>query len=213
MSIPQCTLKGDSVSFNCQKNVKLSNLYESSAEHAFQCLQYVEGSYEDWCVGGKFADWDYVLGIMKEHNYSYGSFWRKKKLIGTLAVYVVNHPLTFGLKLKPEDEKTAASIERWFPIFRAKYKGDLKKTLLKTSGLLVQLDPKAMRIPWKWGGKVHNGVLYGENLIGYMLTAFRDTIRHKRPREVMEVGHMSTLEVVDAKFKKAKVEGNIVDLS
>ena len=33
-----------------------------------QCLQNVQGNYEDWCIGGKFADWDYVLGI-NEHKH------------------------------------------------------------------------------------------------------------------------------------------------
>ena len=220
ISIPQTTVMGDSVSFN--PDHQLSNIYECkvtlgdltfpSAEHAFVCLQYAQGNYEDWCMGGKFADWDYVLGIRSEHEDT-DPPWKEKKLIGEIAIYVLHHPKTFGIKLKPKDN-LATSKERWFPIFHAKYQGELKDMLLNTSGLLVQHDEKAREVPWKWGGLVHNGVLYGENILGKLLTMFRDMIRPNRePKEVLEVVHKSTLDVVDEKFKKANDEGNIVDLT
>ena len=217
-SIPQTTVVNDSVSFSKEHLVELCNTYECkvtignltfpSAEHAYACLQHVQGNYEDWCIGGKFADWDYVLGIRSEHE-TKDHRWREKKLIGGLAGYVIDHPKTFGIKLKPKDN-LATSKERWFPIFHAKFQGELKSKLLSTSGLLVQHNEKAREVPWKWGGTVHNGVLYGQNIMGYLLTEFRDMIR---PKEVLEVVHKSTLEVIDEKFKKAKDEGQIVDLS
>lgn len=108
-SIPQCTVHNSSVGFNWDHSVELNNLYECkvtignltfpSAEHAYQCLQRVEGNYEDWTIGGKFADWDYVLGIRNEHETT-DHGW---KLIGDLARYVILHPKTFGLNLKPMD--------------------------------------------------------------------------------------------------------------
>lgn len=217
MSIPQTTLSGDSVSFDTDH--PLSNLYECkvtlgdltfpSAEHAFVCLQYATENYQDWCMGGKFADWDYVLGIRSEHEDT-DPPWKEKKLIGELAIYALQHPKTFGLKTKPMDVAMATSKERWFPIFHAKYQGELKDVLLNTTGTIVQHDDQARERPWRWGGLVHNGILYGENVLGKLLTMFRDMIR---PKEVLEVVHKSTLDVVDEKFEKAKRSGNIVDLT
>lgn len=226
MSIPQCTLTTGSVTFhsNSKKYYEFSNFYECkvpfhdlvfpSAEHAYQCLQKVEGSYEDWCVGGKFADWEYVLGIMNEHKPIRKEYWNKKKMIGILAKLVITHPKTFGIKLKQVDEDLAVSVDRWFPILNAKFQGDLKDMLLKTSGTLVEQDRMAMLRLGKWGGLVKDGVLYGPNIMGHLLTKFRDSIRPKRPiAEVEEVAHMSTLDVVEAKFKKARTEGKVVDLT
>lgn len=210
MSIPQCTLQGGSVTFHSTH--PFSNLYPCkvtigpmhfpSAEHAYQYLQRVEGNYEDWCIGGKFADSEYVLA---------NEWKRHKGPIGTLAKIVVSHPKTFGIKLKPRDELDT-SQERWFPILHAKFQGELKSKLLKTSGTLVEHDKKARVRRGKWGGLVQNGVLYGPNIMGKLLTEFRDMIRPKRPIEIEEVGHKSSDEVIRAKFKKARVEGKVVDL-
>ena len=209
-----------SVSFDTNKNHKLCNLYTCkvnignltfpSAEHAFQCLQRIQGNYEDWCIGGKFASWEYVLGVMREHNKMNSP---GKELIGKLAEIVVNHPKTFGIKLKPMNEDMAISRERWFPIFKAKFQGELKDILLNTSGTLVQHDTSARTRVWRWGGLVQGNVLYGENIMGNLLTSFRDCIRRKRSAEVLEVGHTTIEQAVDAKFKKARTEGTIVDLS
>ena len=49
------------------------------------------------------------------------------------AEIVVHHPKTFGIKLKPMNEDMAKSRERWFPIFQAKFQGELKDILLNTS--------------------------------------------------------------------------------
>ena len=187
----------------------LGDLTFPSAEHAFVCLQYATENYQDWCIGGKFADWDYVLGIRREHEDT-DPPWKEKKLIGELAIYALQHPKTFGLKTKPMDVAMATSKERWFPIFHAKYQGELKDVLLNTTGTIVQYDDQARERPWRWGGLVHNGVLYGENILGHLLTEFRDMIR---PKEVLEVVHKSTLDVVDEKFEKAKTEGKVVDLT
>lgn len=227
--VPQCTLEVPSVTFhsNSTSNYQLSNLYGCSvelmgtfpsAEHAYQYLQKVDGSHEDWCVGGKFADWDYVLGIVNEHKSIRKEFWKKKNMIGILAKLVISHPKTFGVKLKPMDGMDT-SKQRWFPIFAAKFQGDLKSMLLKTSGMLVEHDRKAKVRVGKWGGLVQNGVLYGPNIMGKLLTMFRDSMRPKRvpkrvpKRDIEEVAHSSVEEVVAKKFKKARLEGKVVDLT
>lgn len=225
MSIPQTTLSGTSVTFhsNSKSNYQFSNFYECkvsigpmhfpSAEHAYQYLQKVEGNHEDWCIGGKFADWDYVLGIINEFKNIRKEYWNKKKMIGILAKLVITHPKTFRVKLKPMDDLDTTQ-ERWFPIFHAKFQGDLKSMLLKTSGTLVEQDRKARVRQGKWGGLVHDGVLYGPNIMGKLLTMFRDMSRPKRSiADVEEVGHNNIEQAVDAKFKKARVEGKVVDLS
>ncbi len=230
-TLTHCTLQGDSVTFHSTAEYsEFSNLFECeirmgplrfpSASHAFHCLGKVEGPYEDWCIGGKFADWDYVLDIVNEHRTKplRKEFWKKRKLIGLLAKQVIRHPKTFGVRLKPSDSDTK---ERWFPIFHAKFQGELKSKLLNTSGVLVSLDKKAMKRDSTWGGIVHNGVLYGQNIMGHLLTDFRDSIRPKRgpktkgtKRPIVEVvGHVTLDEAIGAKFKKAKVEGKIIELA
>lgn len=217
MSIQHCTVQGPSVTFRSEH--PLSNLYECkvtlhgltfpSAEHAYQYIQRVDnGNHEDWTVG-KFADAKYVTGVARE--------WKKIKKgpVGTLAKIVVSHPKTFGIKLKPRNTLDI-SKERWFPILRAKFQGELKELLLNTTGTLVQLDEKARVRPGKWGGLVQKGVLYGPNIMGHMLTAFRDDMRRrapKRKRDIEEIGHMNAEQAVQAKFKKAGAEGRVVDLS
>ena len=131
-------------------------------------------------------------------------------MIGILAKLVISHPKTFGVKLKPMDGMDT-SKQRWFPIFAAKFEGDLKSMLLKTSGMLVEHDRKAKVRKGKWGGLVQNGVLYGPNIMGKLLTMFRDSMRPKR--DIEEVGHSSVEEVVAKKFKKARLEGKVVDLT
>ena len=62
---------------------------------------------------------------------------------------------------------------------------------------------------WKWGGLLHDGVLYGPNIMGYLIHMFRDM-----SQPIIEVVHKSTLEVVDEKFKKARrMKDIVVDLS
>ncbi len=227
--IPTTTVSR-SVTFysNSKKHFQFSNLYKCnvtvdgktfpSSEHAYQCLQKVNGSHEDWCVGGKFADWEYVLGVINEHRSKPVSaeHWKKKNMIGVLAIQVIRHPKTFGVKLLASNNEMSISKERWFPILDAKFKGDLLSQLLKTSGILVEQDRKAKVRKGKWGGLVHEGVLYGPNIFGNMLTAFRDSKRPKRAApepDIEEVGHTTLEQAVDARFKKARTEGRVVDLS
>jgi hypothetical protein len=227
--IPTTTVSR-SVTFysNSKKHHQFSNLYECkvtvdgktfpSSEHAYQCLQKVDGSHEDWCIGGKYADWDYVLGVINEHRKVSAEHWKKKNMIGVLAIQVIRHPKTFGVKLLPPNHAMSISKERWLPILDAKFKGDLLSQLLKTSGILVEQDRKAKVRKGKWGGLVHNGVLYGPNIFGNMLTAFRDSKRPKRAApdrepDIEEVGHTTLEQAVDARFKKARTEGRVVDLS
>ena len=189
-----------------------------SAEHAYQCAQKVHTPWAHWEVGGKFADWNYVFDIMNEHGKYSLKHWKRKNMIGILAKFVINHPKTFGVKLVSLNKKLSVSKERWFPIFEAKYRGKLKDMLLKTSGTLVEHDRKAMTRLGKWGGLVKEGVLYGPNVMGKLLTEYRDSIRPKRaPKrahsDIKVVGHMTLEQSVDAKFKKARVEGNIIDIT
>lgn len=225
--IPTTTVSRSVTFFsNSKKHYQFSNLYECkvtvdgktfpSSEHAYQYLQKVDGSHEDWCIGGKFADWDYVLGVVNEHRSKPVSagHWKKKNMIGVLAIQVIRHPKTFGLKLLAPNNEMSISKERWLPILDAKFKGDLLSQLLKTSGILVEQDRKAKVRKGKWGGLVHEGVLYGPNIFGNMLTAFRDSKRPKRPAsDIEEVGHTTIEQAVDARFKKARTEGKVVDLS
>jgi len=212
----------------CPADSELSNLYECeiqigrltfpSASHAFHCLQKVDKrSYPDWCVGGKFTDWDYVLDKVNKRSLKpiNKKYWKKKKLIGVLAEQAIKHRKTFNVRLKPRDDRLCVSKKRWFPILRAKFKGKLKKKLLETSGVLVSLDKKAKKRNSMWGGMVENGVLYGSNNMGNMLTSFRDYLKDKkRPRVDIEVvGHMSLDESINNRFKKARLEGRVVDLT
>lgn len=233
------TLSGPCVKFhsNSKDHFQLSNLYGTevivkkgstvgadrdyvfpSAEHAYQCAQKVSSLWKHWEVGGIFADWDHVFDIMNEHgNYSM-KYWKKKNMIGILAKFVINHPKTFGIRLCDPNYAMSISKERWFPIFDAKFKGDLKDMLLKTSGTLVEHDRKAGTRPSKWGGLVKDGVLYGNNHMGKLLTQYRDSIRPKRaPKrahsDLEVVGHMTLEQSVDARFKKAKLEGKVIDIT
>ena len=117
------TLTGPCVKFhsNSKDHYQFSNLYGEevmiekgtkgadrdyvfpSAEHAYQCVQKVQTPWAHWEVGGKFANWEYVFGIMEEHgNYSMGH-WQKKNMVGILAKFVINHPRTFGIGLCAPD--------------------------------------------------------------------------------------------------------------
>ena len=227
-SIIPTTPVSRSVTFysNSKKHHQFSNLYECkvtvdgktfpSSEHAYQYIQKVDGSHEDWCVGGKFADWDYVLGVINEHRKVSVEHWKKKNMIGVLAIQVIRHPKTFGVKLLPPNHAMSISKERWLPILDAKFQGGMLSQLLKTSGILVEQDRKAKVRKGKWGGLVQGGVLYGPNIFGNMLTAFRDSKRPKRPAadmDIEEVGHTTIEQAVDARFKKARTEGRVVDLS
>lgn len=225
------TLTGPCVKFysNSKTHYQFSNLYGTeviikkgstagadrdyvfpSAEHAYQCAQKVSSLWKHWEVGGIFADWDHVFDIMNEHgNYSM-KHWKKKNMIGILAKFVINHPKTFRIRLCDPNYAMSISKERWFPIFDAKFKGDLKDMLLKTSGTLVEHDRKAGTRPSKWGGLVKDGVLYGNNHMGKLLTQYRDSIRPKRDLEV--VGHVTLEQSVDARFKKARLEGKVIEI-
>ena len=188
-----------------------------SAEHAYQCVQKVQTPWAHWEVGGKFARWEYVFDIMNEH-WKYGiKYWQKKNMIGILAKFVINHPKTFGVNLVAPNYAMSISKERWFPIFDAKFKGDLRSMLLHTSGTLVEHDRKAATRPSKWGGLVKNGVLYGNNIMGKLLTQYRDSIRPKRaPKrahsDLEVVGHVTLEQSVDARFKKARLEGKVIEI-
>jgi len=233
--IYQSTLSGPCVKFhsNSKEHYQFSNLYNTevivkkgstlgadrdyvfpSAEHAYQCVQKVQSPWAHWEVGGKFANWNYVFGIMNEHGKYSITHWQKKNMIGILAKFVINHPKTFGVSLVLPDYEMSVSKERWFPIFHAKYKGDLKDMLLKTSATLVEHDRKAGARPSKWGGLVKDGVLYGNNTMGKLLTQYRDSIRPKGSKRDLEVvGHLTLEQSVDARFKKARLEGKVIDIT
>ena len=188
-----------------------------SAEHAYHCVQKVQTPWEHWEVGGKFATWEYVFGIMNEHGKYSMKHWKKKNMVGILAKLVINHPKTFGVKLVAPNYELSISKVRWFPIFEAKFKGDLRSMLLKTSGTLMEHDRKAGTRPSKWGGLVKDGGLYGNNHMGNLLTQYRDSIRPKRApkrpaRDLEVVGHVTLEQSVEAKFKKARVEGKVIEI-
>ena len=135
----------------------LSNFYGShcvigdetypSAEHAYQCLQKIQGSREDWQVGGRFCDWDFVYDTVNTDRISQklkplsASRWKKKRQIGILAVLVIRRPELFDLNLvdidsmsvderKRYDTLSLSYENRWYPIFEAKYSNDAIRTVL-----------------------------------------------------------------------------------
>jgi hypothetical protein len=61
-------------------------------------------------------------------------------------------------------------------------------------------------------GGVKAGVLYGNNIMVKLLTQFRDSIRPKRTHSEV-VGHVTLEQSVDARFKKAKLEDKVIDIS
>lgn len=183
-------------------NSKLSNLYGEITvdEHTFPSIEH---AYQAWKVedmteffkGGKFSDWEWVLERVNEARAKpiTGNNYKKKNMIGMLARWVFARPLMFGLKIIPRDEPTE---DFWFKLFEAKFKGDLLSLLLKTQGELV-LQEKS-----KWG--------LAENIMGKMLTKFRDS---KRPKRDVEVGPtMSLAQVVNKKFKQAEAQGLVIEI-
>lgn len=183
-------------------NSKLSNLYGevTVGEHTFPSIEHAVQAWKvedmkEFFKGGKFSDWDWVLERVNEARPKpiTGSNYKKKNMVGMLARWVIARPFMFGLKIIPGGDPPE---ELWLKLFEAKFKGDMLSLLLKTSGTLV-LQEKS-----KWG--------LAENIMGRMLTKFRDS---KRPKREVEVGPtMGIAEVVNKRFKQAEAQGLVIDV-
>ena len=216
---------------NSKHNYELSNLFDSyikvgdhvypSVEHAFQAMQHEDPI--PWTTHGKFAIWDFVLPRVNEGRKApiNGKNLRKKFMTGALAKMVAERPLMFQLKRKPLENPYSEDI--WMPLFEAKFcatppegghaEGELLDILLKTSGTLLLKDPNATDETIIAGrfDRVLNRVV-GQNLMGQMLTKFRDSKRPKRKAEVIEGETLSFEQVLNKKFKEAQEKGMVIEL-
>ena len=147
--------------FNSRKKepyCKLSNFYTCtvkladgwvfpSSEHAYQYLAktHPDEDARRWLVGGKFSNWDYVRGVIDEHNQrqklkskqlKLGKSWKETQ-IGILAKFVINHPTVFKVNTKFDRHKQTFNF--WKPILLAKFQqhNDLKTVLLGTGNKVL----------------------------------------------------------------------------
>ena len=220
---------------------ELSNLYGcevtidgvkySSAEAAFHAMKIEDPSR--FSIEGDLLDRAVVEEYLTEVKGKPVSFEShlKKGMVGVIAKQVIKYPLLFRFKIlmspkekgvfDPEYEAWSTSKEVWYPIFKAKFKGPLLKTLLHTSGELVEFDRFA-KADTKWGGKIVNAELVGRNVMGKLLTDFRDGtlkkldkhLKRKRKSEasspVKALKVVSHEEILKKAFKAAKESGTMI---
>ena len=190
-------------------NVEVGGEVFTSLEHAFQAMNHED--HDPW--KGEFADWDWVLARVNEGSKQpiNGKYLKKKKMIGALARMVASRPLMFRLEPKPLDQPYSEEV--WFPLFEAKYQGEMLNMLLKTSGNIILHDPKSNAdslLTTRFDRVLNTWV--GHNQMGKMLTKFRDSKRPKRKHEV-EIGQTLTLDQrIQKKFKEAEENGMIIEL-
>ncbi len=206
--------------FACE--VEVGGVKYPSAEHAYQGRKCED--QDEWLVGGKYSDWDWVMARVNEGRKVPLStkHWKAKNMIGILAKWVIKRPFMFGLKyITPTDSLEfhiwTVRESTWFPIFEGKFKGDLLDSLLKTEGQLVEFDRFA-KSDTKWGGKIVDYEVVGQNEMGKLLTKFRDSKRPKRKREeeveepVKALKTMTQEQVIKAAFAKAAAEGAMIEI-
>lgn len=206
--------------FGCE--VVVNGCKYPSAEHAYQASKCQD--QDEWLVGGKYSDWDWVMARVNEGRKVPLStkHWKSKKMIGVLAKWVSVRPYMFGLKaiaFANQEAFDTWSVQEstWFPIFEGKFQGDLLSSLLKTKGQLVEFDRFAKE-GTKWGGKVIDNKVVGANEMGKLLTKFRDSKRPKRKREeednepVKALKTMTQEEVIKAAFAKAAADGVMIEI-
>lgn len=202
---------------------EFNGLKYGSAEAAFQSLKVSQP--ERFAVGGDLADHAKVTKYLSEGQAKPVTFagMKKKNMTGILAKKVIGRPLLFGLDIvkkptgdsDPEYEAWSTAKALWFDIFEAKFKGKLLKLLLKTKGELVEFDRFA-KDDTKWGAKLVDGQLIGRNVMGKLLTEFRDSKRPKRKREsepsspVKAFKVVSQQEILDEAYKAAKKSGDMI---
>ena len=178
-------------------------------------------------VVGDLTNTQHVLDILNEHRAKPLSTkdWEKKNTVaGNLAKIVLTKKRTFNLNVccDPSDEgyfDWSIDSGLWFSIFEAKYKDEkLRKLLLATKGQIVFFNRFADSDS-KFSGKMVDNKLVGKNIMGKLLTNFRDSlVSKKRKREddeaevIMKKTRTAAQVVADA-FKKAQETGAIVDLT
>jgi hypothetical protein len=178
-------------------------------------------------VVGDLTNKQDVLDILNEHRAKPLSTkdWEKKNTVaGNLAKIVLTKKRTFNLNVccDPSDEgyfDWSIDSGLWFSIFEAKYKDEkLRKLLLATKGQIVFFNRFADSDS-KFSGKMVDNKLVGKNIMGKLLTNFRDSlVSKKRKREddeaevIMKKTRTAAQVVADA-FKKAQETGAIVDLT
>lgn len=188
--------------------LKLNGVKYSSAEAAFHAMKVDDPSRfgSDGDLLKRELVEEYLTEV-KGKPVSFESHF-KKNMIGIIAKQVIKYPLLFRFKLlmSPKEkgvfdqdyETWSTSTEVWFPIFKAKFKGILLKLLLDTSGELVEFDRFA-KPDTKWGGKIVNGELVGRNIMGKLLTRFRDGTLKKLEK------HLKRKRKTDSPIKAIKV--------
>lgn len=207
------------------KEIEYDGLKYWSAEAIFQSLKCKTGR-DRFAIGGIFSDPAYVLPRVNEGRSKQLSLahWEKKSMMGVLAKWVIRRPYLFGIEYEygfdsDEFKEWTTAQSTWFPIFEAKFADpDMLNLLLKTTGQIVEFDRFAKE-GTKWGGKVlADGTVIGRNIMGRLLTAFRDSKRPKRKREEeqsepVKVAKVMTLaKVISAAFKKAEEQGTMIEL-
>ena len=206
--------------YGCQ--VEVGGLKYPSVEHAYQASKCKDQT--DWLCGGRYSDYAWVLARVNEGRSSSLSVkhWKAKNMIGILAKWVISRPYMFGLEyVGPTDpaefEAWTVAESTWFPIFDGKFQGVMLDNILKTKGQLVEFDRFA-KPDTKWGAKVskEDGSIVGKNVMGQLLTRYRDSKRPKRKRDegpstpVKVSKVMTQAEVLAAAFKEAEASGDMI---
>ena len=147
-----------------------------SIEHAFQAQKYIESDRYRFSVNGDLGTWDgFKLVNNKDINY-----WKKKDNIGIIAKMATNIKIgkKLGLTINPNFNST---IDLWIDILLLKYnKPEYKNIILNTGHLyLLEFDRGAKLKGSKWGGIIEDGILYGDNRMGFYHMIIRKLIRNK----------------------------------
>jgi hypothetical protein len=201
-----------------------SRMYPS-AFNAF-ASQHVADEFQ-FAEGQLFTSSEFVLGIMQEHRasaYPLSSWKQAKTVEGNLAKLVFYAKQTFRLDVvndPSDDDYEDWAIETWKDIFEQRFKDpELLDVLLSTEGQIVFSNCEATEEN-TWTGRVLMGGVVGGNLLGKLLTEFRDAKRKKRKREeddedddelVVKKSKTAAQIVADA-FKAAHENGTMIDLA
>ena len=166
---------------------ELSNLYECeieyngykyiSSEHLYQSLQFNE--FERFTINGDLSGYDCLVKY-KDVFYSKKSvieskvnYWKVRKCIGIVAKMCSNKKYMKKLGLTYTNKYIKDDI--FEEILRLKFNQKYFKTILLNTGdkTLVEFS----RFDLKWGGKVIDNKIVGENLMGNMIEKIRNEIK------------------------------------
>jgi len=213
---------GELSNLSSAREIVFRGLKYSSSEAIYQSLKWKEETRDKFAIGGIFTKEDFVMPRVNESKPRKLStaHWKKKNMMGILAKWVSRQPIMFQIEpciSSMSYEAWSTSEDIWFPIFDAKFADpEMLNLLLKTKGLIIEFDRLA-KAKTKWGGKIVEGALVGKNVMGRLLTRYRDSKRPKRKREedqaeeVVKVAKVMTqAQVVSAAFAKAAADGDMI---